>query len=110
VAYATVEELAAAMRLSVTAKNTDWLQSCLDGAAAEIDHCLGRPPDDPLPTPPPALVVLVNVDRGVEWWKANDATFGGVGFADTGILRVPKDSFGRHAVALTPLTRTFGVA
>lgn len=109
-AYATIDQLAAAMRLTVTAKNQDWLTECLEAAAAEIDHALGRPAENPLPDPPPSLAVVVNVDRGVEWWKANDATFGGVGFADTGILRVPKDSFERHATNLIPLTLTFGIA
>src|SRR5262245_24528975 len=106
--YATVDELAAALRLTVTVKNQDWLQSCVDAAAAEMDHAMGRA-TSPLPDPPPALVVTVNVARGVEWWKANDAAFGGVGFADTGVLRVPADSFERHALALIPLTEQFGI-
>ena len=105
--YATVEQLAAALRVQVTAKNSDQLQSCLDAAASEIDHALGRV--ESLPVPAPDLVVQVNVARGLEWFKANDAVFGGVGFADTGILRVPVDGFGRHAVNLIPLTQTFGV-
>lgn len=109
-AYATVDELAAALRLTVTSKNRDVLQSCLEAAAAEIDHALGRLPLDPLPDPTPALVNRVNVDRAVEWFKSSDAAFGGVGFADTGILRVPADGFSRHAAALMPLTQTFGIA
>jgi hypothetical protein len=110
VAYATVDELAAALRVQVTAKNQDLLESCLDAAASEIDHALDRLPDDPLPDPAPELVVRVNVDRGVEFYKANDATFGGVGFADTGILKVPNDGFARHAATLIPLTQQFGIA
>jgi hypothetical protein len=109
-AYATPEQLAAALRVTVTPKNSDWLQSCVDAAASEIDHDLDRFPDDPLPVPPPALVVQVNVARGVEWFKANDAAFGGVGFADTGILTVPNDGFARHSAALIPLHQQFGIA
>lgn len=110
-AYATVDQLAAAMRLTVSVKNQEWLQACLDAAASEIDHRCGRRPDDPLPTDPPdPLAQQVNVARGVEWYKANDATFGGVGFADIGILRVPTDGFARFAHALLPLTQTWGVA
>ena len=109
-AYATVDELAAALRVQVTVKNSGLLQSCLDASASEIDHALGRLSTDPLPTPTPALIVRVNVDRGVEWFKASDAAFGGVGFAETGILRVPADGFNRHAATLTPLTQTWGVA
>ena len=46
-AYATVDELAAALRITVTAGNTAQLQSCLDAAAIEIDHAMDRV--DPLP-------------------------------------------------------------
>ena len=108
-AYATVDDLAAAMRVQVTAKNQVWLQRSLDGAAQEIDHYCGRFTDTPLPADDP-LAGLVNVARGVEWYKANDATFGGVGFADVGILTVPRDSFGRYAAALTPMVQTFGIS
>ena len=41
-AYATVDELAAALRISVTAANTPVLQSCLDAAALEIDDAIDR--------------------------------------------------------------------
>lgn len=108
-AYATVDQLAAVMRLTVTVKNQEFLQQCLDAAAQEIDHYCGRFAESPLPVDD-ALAGLVNVVRGVEWYKANDAVFGGVGFADVGILTVPKDSFGRYAQALTPHLQTFGVS
>jgi len=109
-AYATVDQLAASMRLTVTAKNQEWLQSCLDAAAAEIDHMLDRFATEPLPVPPPALAVQENVAIAVEFWKINDAAFGGVGFADIGVLKVPRDLFARHAAVLMPLTQQFGVA
>lgn len=109
-AYATVDDLAAALRSQVTVKNRDLLTSCLEAAASEIDHALGRFELDPIVDPAPALVRQVNVARGVEWFKASDAVFGGVGFADTGILRVPADSFARHAATLIPLTQTYGIA
>jgi hypothetical protein len=38
VAYATVDELAAALRIRVTVENTPALQACLDAAAHEINH------------------------------------------------------------------------
>jgi hypothetical protein len=108
-AYATVDELAAALRIQVTVKNTDWLQACLDAAASEIDHAIDRRPGEEL-YEAPALATTVNVARGVEWYKSSDAAYGGVGFADTGILTVPKDSFARHAATLIPLTQQFGIA
>ena len=108
-AYATVDQLAAAMRIAVTPKNTADLQACLDAAAEEIDHYCDRFATSPLPPGDP-LAERVNIARGVEWYKANDAVFGGVGFADIGVITVPKDSFGRYATALTPLVEQFGVA
>jgi len=107
VAYATVDELAAALRITVTAANQAGLQACLDAAAIEIDDAVDRlepiPPENPLAN-------RVNLIRGVEWWKSNDAAFGIVGFTDTGALRAPKDPFIRHAAALLPLREQFGVA
>ena len=41
-AYATVDELAAELRVTVTAANTSRLQSCLDAAAFEINHRMDR--------------------------------------------------------------------
>jgi hypothetical protein len=33
-----------------------------------------------------------------------------IGFDDTGALRLPKSTFARHAVTLTPLKRQWGIA
>jgi hypothetical protein len=231
VAYATIDELAAALRVTVTAGNTPKLQSCLDAAAAEINHDIDRPLEegavptapylfstvlaaaDPGPgylrldrTAPPAaqhlyidtvdadgadltaefaeaaltvddvveladeaatgrwerftltgpavnqtgwydlpvshtasspelldlvegtrltvfvlrpsrllaqglaLAKQVNILRGVEWFKSNDAVFGVIGFAETGALQAPRDGFNRHAYTLTPLKRQWGIA
>jgi hypothetical protein len=109
VAYATVEQLAAALRVAVTPKNTDMLQQSLDAAAREIDHYCDRPSDDPI-APDDPLAGMVNIGRGLEWFKANDAVFGAVGFADIGVLSAPADPFARHAATLTPLKVQFGIA
>jgi hypothetical protein len=110
-AYATVDELAAQLRQAVTPKNTDWYQLCLDAAALEIDHWLDLDADAPAwPDPPPALLTTTNVARAVEWVKANDAAFGAIGFADSGVLRTPRDTFDRHAMTLIPLKAQFGIA
>jgi hypothetical protein len=109
VAYATIDQLADALRTSVSAKNSAWLQSSLDAAAAEIDHTLDRPADQPLPDPPPALATTVNVARAIEWYKANDSAFGAVGFADIGVLVAPGVPFKRHANSLIPLKIQFGI-
>lgn len=108
-AYATVEELAAALNIRATASNTAQLQACLDAAAAEIDHEADRLADDPIPAGNP-LANRVNLVRAVEWWKSNAAAFGVIGFDQTGALQAPRDGFNRHAYALTPLKQQFGIA
>ena len=108
-AYATISELAAALRVTVTAANQDSLQACLDAAAIEIDDALDRDELDPLPVDDP-LANRVNILRGVEWFKANDAAFGVIGVADTGTLTTPRNTFRRHAVALLPHKQLFGVS
>lgn len=109
-AYATVDELAAALRIAITPANTDALQACLDAAAYEIDDAIDATAADGLPAGGDALVNRVNVLRGVEWFKSNDAAFGVIGFADTGALQTPRNTFARHAAELQPLKQGFGVA
>lgn len=106
-AYATVEELAAALRVRVTDENTAGLQACLDAAAEEIDHDVDRLEPIPLGDP---LANRVNLVRAVEWYKANDAAFGVIGFDQTGALQAPRDGFNRHAYTLTPLKQQWGLA
>lgn len=108
-AYATPDELAAALRVAVTPKNQELLERSLDAAAQEIDHYCDRPADDPIPPDDP-LAGSVNVARGVEWFKSSDAAFGAVGFADVGVLTAPADPFARHARSLIPLKVRFGVS
>lgn len=113
--YATEDDLAAALRVQVTVKNSDLLAACVAAASAEIDHETDRfPGNDTDPATPidpdDPLAHMVCIARGVEWYKANDAVFGVVGFADTGVLAAPKDTFGRHAATLIPLRQQFGIA
>jgi hypothetical protein len=107
VAYATVDELAAALRITVTAANEASLQACLDAAATEIDAAMDRVDDL---DPDDALANRVNVLRGVEWFKGQDAAFGVIGMSETGALRAPTDGFARHYVTLLPNKQKFGVA
>lgn len=106
-AYATIDELAAALRVQVTAANQEGLQTCLDAAAIEIDDAVDRL--DPIPAGDP-LANRVNILRGVEWFKANDAAFGVLGVSDTGTLTAPRNTMRRHAIALLPLKQQYGVA
>ena len=112
--YATEEELAAAVRVRVTAENEAGLTACLAAAQAEIDHEVDwtdpTEPHYPDGDPRSALLNRVNIARGVEWWKANDAAFGVIGTSDTGALTAPRDGFGRHRLALSPCKQRWGVA
>lgn len=108
--YATPEELATALRIVVTQDNTALLQACLDAAADEIDHELDRRASEPVPSPAPALVIRVNVNRAVEWFKAPDAANGGVGFDQVGALPDPGTGFDRHAALLVTYKQQWGVA
>jgi hypothetical protein len=112
VAYATVDDLAAALRVRVTPENTTTLQACVDAAAAEIDHAVDWWPvaREPRTAEQDALLNRVAVLRGVEWYKANDAAFGVIGFDQTGVLTAPRDGFRRHAAALIPLKEQYGLA
>jgi len=76
--YATVEELAAALRVRVTPDNQALLDYCLAAAAEEIDAYLDRGAEV-WPAPVPASVNRANVNRAVEWYKAADAAGGAVG-------------------------------
>jgi hypothetical protein len=114
VSYCTADDLFDALR--VTAANQrvqlrSLAEQSVAAAAVEIDHSCGRAVDTPLPTDPPdPLAHMVNIARGIEWFKANDAAFGALGFANIGVLAVPAEGFARHAAALTPLVQSFGLA
>lgn len=107
--YATPTQLADALRVSVTPKNSALLTAAIDAASVEIDHEVGRRTGEELEDDDP-LAHSVCLARGVEWFKSNDAVFGVVGFADTGVLAAPADGFARHAANLVPLKQTYGVA
>jgi len=104
-AYATVDELAAELRVTVTAANTSRLQSCLDAAAAEIDRRIDAvPPVAPDPPWAPtgdglALAKRDNLNRACEWWKANDFTTPGAP------LRTPGGFVGN----VLPLKQRWGI-
>jgi hypothetical protein len=108
-AYCTIEELAEELGYAVTASNTAKLTACADAAAQEIDQHVDRDPANPIPPDDP-LAKMVNIQRGVEWWKASQAAFGIAGGEQTGALYTPKDGFYRHGRNLVPLKEKQGVA
>jgi len=66
----------------------------------------------PLVTRQLSLANRINVLRGVEWWKANDAAVGAaVGMDQSGVFTAPRSSFmTRHGGNMIPLKQQFGVA
>lgn len=79
--------------------------SFVDGNRYEMQAT--RPaPDQPVSP----LVNRVNLLRGVEWAKSNDAAFGVIGMSETGALTAPRDGFARHAATLMPLKERWGIA
>jgi hypothetical protein len=99
--------------------NTSWLSLPVDylgssdavpsfTAGVRVLLTAARP--TPLITRKLALANRVNLVRGVEWWKSNDAAFGVIGFDQVGSLQAPRDSFMRHQKELIPLKARFGVA
>jgi|SRR5882672_1213070 len=108
-AYATVEQLAVALRIQVTATNTVLLQDCLDAAAGEIDFEVDLKAGGAVPDPVPTVVGRTNVNRAVEWYKAADAAYGVIGYEQVGVLYAPKDGFARHAVNLGAVKEQWGV-
>ena len=99
--------LAAEVRVPLSAANTDRLTRCCGAASTEAEHAVGTDHWAELAGELGQGVILA---RGVEWWKANDAAFGVIGSSDVGALRAPRDGFGRHADALGPIGRDFGIA
>ena len=109
-AYATVDDLADALHLRVTPENQTALQRALDAAAVEVDQDLDRPPELPLPDPPPPAIVHANIALAVEAFKMPDAAFGILGFDDTGAVRAAKDTVPRYWSLLTPYKIGWGIA
>jgi hypothetical protein len=111
VAYATVDELAAALRVRVTPDNSPLLQDCLDAAADEIDGFLDRSDIAVWPAPVPPQIARCNVNRAVEWFKASDAFNGSVGQTETGVLKEPPgDGFARHGLSIRRWKQQWGIA
>jgi hypothetical protein len=107
--YATVAQLAAALRIRVTPDNTDALQAKLDAAADQCDQFMDRG-DVALPDPTPVGVVEANVLVAVDLWKAADAAFGVLGFEQIGAVTVSPGSVARVESLLIPYKIGWAIA
>jgi hypothetical protein len=110
--YATVAELEELLRLSSpTATQTTRMERCLESAATEIDWELGYTSADPAPSPPPDLVVEVNLERAVEHWRQSSSPFGVIGVgAESEPIVTARNSWYRHQLKLAPLKVHQGIA
>jgi len=112
-AYATIDELQTKLRIEQpTQLQVEGMSRSLDAATAEIDWELGYTPESPAPSPLPALVVSVCIDRAVEHWRQSFSPFGAVlvGGAEGEALVVSRNTWRRHALKLAPLKTAYGVA
>ena len=96
--YATIAELGAVLRIErPTQLQLEAMERCLVAAAEEIDWELEYTEEAPAPTPPPALVVAVNLDRAVEHWRQGQSPFGVLGIGVETPIVTARDSWYRHA-------------
>ena len=90
------------------ASNADALDRVLIAAAGEINSELGR---SDLAGWELQLAAQVNLARAEELWKQMKAPWGVIGAeSEFGATRIARDTFERHAHALAPLKREWGIA
>ena len=106
-AYATAAELAAILQVNATS-NATALERVLLAAAGEINSELGR---SDLAGWELELAAQVNLARAEELWKQMKAPYGIIGLdSEVGGMHIARDTFARHAHALAPLKREWGIA
>jgi len=109
-AYCTIDQIAADLRITVSAANTDKLTRCAEAAAIQIDATVDSPDPPDYSQPWDPLYTTVNIGYGSELFKVNDALFGVIGYDQTGALRTPRNGFIRWANVLLARKQQFGIA
>ena len=105
--YATATELATILQVNATS-NADALDRVLIAAAGEINSELGR---SDLAGWELQLAAQVNLARAEELWKQMKAPWGIDRPGQRGRRDlIARDTFARHAHALAPLKREWGIA
>jgi hypothetical protein len=110
--YATIDELAALLRVSASSRHAA-LRRVLEAAATEIDDEIGATDINGNTIPygsPPALVSEVNLERAVEHWQQMQSPFGVIGMGEIGATYTARDSWDRHAHKLSPLKNSWGLS
>lgn len=110
--YATTSELATILRVKESERHAS-LRRVLESAAIEIDSEIGTADINGTALPygaPPAIVSEVNLERAVEHWKQMQSPYGVVGFGDDVAMYIARDTWDRHALKLSPLKGSWGLA
>ena len=105
-AYATADELASILQVNATS-NADALERVLTAAAGEIASETGRTDFSGWEL---SLVQQVNLARAEELWKQMKVPYGVIDNGEFGAVRIARDTFERHALALAPLKADWGIA
>lgn len=112
-AYVDVSELQRVLGIaSPTAAELDAMNRVLEDAAADIDWDLGYTAESPAPSPPPAVVVDVNLDRAAELWAFQTRATAGIIVlpgVDAVPLFPPRDTWYRHHLRLTKVRTEFAI-
>ena len=106
-AFVTAAELAGILQVNATT-NADALARVLNASAGCIVSETGR---DDFSGWELSLVEQVNLAHAEEMWKQMKAPWGVVlvGGVEAGPTMIARDTFGRHAQALAPLKRSWGI-
>jgi hypothetical protein len=108
-AYATVEQLAAQLKVNASTREAD-LQRVLDAAALEIDTEIGYSLDTSATEEDLALVATVNLARAADLWTIEGLPVGVIGLGGETPFLTPRNSWDRHANTLAPLKQSWGIA
>jgi hypothetical protein len=111
--YASINELARILKIrNPTAEQWNAMARVLITATLEIDAEIDLADDVTLTSAQNALATEVNLERAVEHWQQQEASFGLLpmsGF-EGGAVRIGRDSWDRHALKLAPLKNQWGFA
>ena len=108
-AYATIDELAVALRITVTAANQAGLQACLDAAAFEIDDAMDRLTDT-RSTPPTRSPTGSTSCAGSSGSRPTTPPSASSACRTPARCRRPGTRSAGTAIALLPHKQLFGVA
>lgn len=108
-AYATVEQLAAKLKVNAVTHEAD-LTRVLLASKIEIDTEIGYSLTEDNTADEVALATSVNLARAQDWWLLEGLPVGVIGLGGETPMFTPRDSWARHANNLAPLKNEWGLA